>query len=253
MGTEGSWREGGAVLVHDDGRPGRPAPPLSLGFYQGSLSDLASRLKRRTLPALGISATLLIQQLRQHWRMVDGVDRIAEEMPVAAWVLGRKMRELLAEREEDPEDEDVLDGRPWVQAAVASLRTTTAHQDPVMPGPPRWPVPGWPPIRDAHAWRLPLMWPPRRAQPQARPSAAVVAPDPPLWRRALLLLRRIRRSPDDDFQTLVSDLPVPLQVEQFLVVMALWSRGRLAPSQRHSYGPLSLRVVTRQARRERTG
>ncbi len=239
--------------MHDDGTPGRAAPPISLGPYQGSLSDLASRLKRRTLAALGLSATLLIQQLRQHWRTLDGVDRVAEEMPVAAWVLARKMRELLAEREEDPEDEDVFDGRPWVQAAVVRLRTIAAHQDPVMPGPARWPVPGWPPIRDAHAWRLPLMWPPRRVQPLARPVAAVVEPDPPLWRRALLLWRRIRRSPEDDFQTLVSDLPVPLQVEQFLVVMALWSRGRLAPSQRHSFGPLSLRIVTRKARRGPTG
>ncbi len=238
--------------MHDDGTPGRAAPPISLGPYQGSLSDLASRLKRRTLAALGISATLLIQQLRQHWRTLDGVDRIADEMPVAAWVLGRKMRELLAEREEDPEDDDVFDGRPWVQEAVASLRTITAHQGPVMPGPARWPAPGWPPIRDAHAWRLPLMWPPLRVQRHARPIAAVVAPDPPLWRRALLLLRRIRRAPEDDFQTLVSDLPVPLQVEQFLVVMALWSRGRLAPSQRHSFGPLTLRIVARPARRERT-
>lgn len=239
--------------MHDDKAPGRPAPPISLGPYQGSLSDLASRLKRRTLAALGISTTLLIQQLRQHWRTLDGVDRMADEMPVAAWVLGRKMRELLAEREEDPEDAEFLDGRLWVQDAVAALRSTTTRQAPVMPGPARWPAPGWPAIRDAHPWRLLLMWPPHRDQRRVRAVPAVVEPDPPLWRRALLLLRRIRRAPEDDFQTLVSDLPVPLQVEQFLVMMALWSRGRLAPSQRHSFGPLTLRVVRREARRGRTG
>ncbi len=245
-------------MVHDDGVRGGAGGPISLGPYQGNLSELASRLKRRTLAALGLSTTQLVWQLRQHWRTLDGVDRMAEEMPVAAWILSRKMRELLAERDEDPRDEmdemdeEAVDDRPWVQEAVAALRNLPALQDPVLAGPVRWPAPGWPAIRDAHAWRLPLMWPPERAGRRARPTPAVVRPDPPLWRRALLLLRRLRRAPRDDFQTLVADLPVAVQVEQFLVVMALWSRGRLAPSQRESFGPLTLRRVPCPARHGRT-
>ncbi len=237
--------------MHEDRAAGRPDAPISLGAYEGNLSELATRLKRRTLGALGLSATLLIQQLRQHWRTLEGVDRMAEEMPVAAWVLGRKMRELLAEREQDPGDDEFFDARPWVLEAVRALHSTTDHQAPVMAGPPRWPTPGWPAIRDAHQWRLPLMWPPQRARRAGRPTPAVVEPDPPLWRRAMLLLRRIRRSPNDDFQTLVADLPVSVQVEQFLVMIALWSRGRLATSQRASFGPLTLRILRHRVPRGR--
>ncbi len=226
-------------------------PPIAMAQYAGTLADLAARLRRRTLAALGISATELIAQLRRHWRTVEGVDRIADEMPVAAWVLGKKIREVLAETEEDAdaEGDEAFDDRLWVEEATAALREYREVLHPTAAGPPRWPSPGWPAIRDAHPWRLPLAWPPGRAPRREKPPGATVAPDPPLWRRAMLLIRRLRRAaPGADFQSLVADLPRAARVEQFLVVMALWSRGRLVASQTEAFGPLVLALRRRRPR-----
>lgn len=221
-------------------------PPLALGQYVGTLADLASRLRRRTLAALGLSATDLIQQLRRHWRTVETVDRVADEMPVAAWVLSKKIREVLAEPDENPDEAERLDERPWVQDTTALLREYREVLSPVAFGPPRWPSPGWPAIRDAHPWRLPLAWPPGRPPRASHPLRATVEPEAPLWRRALLLVRRIRHAPEGaSFQQLVADLPRAAQVEQFLVVMALWARGRVAAAQDESFGPLRLTLRRR--------
>jgi chromatin segregation and condensation protein Rec8/ScpA/Scc1 (kleisin family) len=208
-----------------------------------------ARLRRRAIPAVDISAAELIDQLRRHWRTVHPVDRVAEELPVAAWVLMRKTHELL----QDPDPADVIPSesaadRAWVEAAAAGLLQHAANLRPTLSGPPRWPEPTWPPIVDAHPWRLPLAWPPGRpARPQPLPT--LVTGEVPLWSRALELLRRVRRAgASAEFGALVQDLPIDQQVEQFVVMVALWARGRLDAAQPAPFGPLKLALVTRRRR-----
>jgi len=203
-----------------------------------------TRIRRHALSALDIPVSQLVQQLRMHWETMEHVDAIADDLPVTAWVLGRKALELVA----DPVDPDppVPDDRAWVAEAVAVLKRHGAGVEPVVEGPPRWPSPTWPAIADAHPWRLPLAWPPGRPR-RRTPPPTVVPPTVPLWRRALVLVRRLRRlGRAAAFQEVVADLPVGEQVEQFLVVMALWSRGRLDAEQSEPFGPLHLTMRSRR-------
>jgi chromatin segregation and condensation protein Rec8/ScpA/Scc1 (kleisin family) len=231
------------VTPDPDSRPKSPLT-LSLNQYQGNLRDLVARIRRHSLSAMDIPVSQLVRQLRVHWEAVQQVDVIADDLPVTAWVLGRKAQELVA----DPVDPEppAPDDRAWVLEAVEVLKRHLAAVEPAVIGPPRWPTPTWPAIADAHPWRLPLAWPPGRPR-RPPPPATVVPPTVPLWRRALVLVRRLRRlGRAAAFQQVVADLPVGEQVEQFLVVMALWSRGRLDAEQSEAFGPLHLTMRPRR-------
>ena len=222
---------------------------LKIQGYQGSLSDLASHLRRRRIDALTISARELVEQLREAWQPVDipSFDEVADELPVAAWVVRRKGQSLIPGSVEE-EGEEPPAAAPW--AALVELVGVLMDRYPAAYaryGPPRWPSPPPPEIHDATPWRLRWAWPPGRPAPR-RPAPEVVLPGEPLWRRGLLVAHWLRRQRGQGrYAELAESLAPDEQVDLFLIVLALWARRRLSLDQREAYGPLTIRLRRRVA------
>jgi chromatin segregation and condensation protein Rec8/ScpA/Scc1 (kleisin family) len=220
---------------------------LRLDGYQGSLTDLAAHLRKRRIDALSISARELVRQLRAAWQPteVPWLDAVADELPVAAWVVRQKGLSLIP-GSAGPEPDSGEPAAAWeaLPALAAILRDRRAAAY-AWYGPPRWPRPAPPEIPDATPWRLRWAWPPGR--PTLRPPAPqVVVPSRPLWRRGLLLAHWLRRHGGrGDYHELVQGLSREDQVEVFLVVLALWARRRLALRQDGVYGAVTIRVRRR--------
>jgi chromatin segregation and condensation protein Rec8/ScpA/Scc1 (kleisin family) len=219
---------------------------LKLGGYQGSLLDLATHLRRRRLDPLTISATELVRQLRSGWRTprVPSLDMVADELPVAAWVVRRKGLRLIPGSADDPEPDESPPDPPW--AALPALTEWLRQQygaNHTWGGPARWPDPLPPEIPDATPWRLRWAWPPGRA-PRPTPPPAVVVRTHPLWRRGLYVVHWLRRRPGGGtFQELARARPRPEQVDMLLVILALWARRRIAVGQDAPYGPLRVQLA----------
>jgi chromatin segregation and condensation protein Rec8/ScpA/Scc1 (kleisin family) len=219
---------------------------LKLEGYQGTLVDLATHLRRRRIDPLSFSATELIRQLRARWRgaEIPSLNEVAEELPVAAWVVRRKGLGLIPGSREEPEPEPAEDVPPWDALPVLTewlkARAVAAH---AWGGVARWPEPAPPLIPDATPWRLLWAWPPGRL-PRGRPAPQVVMRTHPLWRRGLRLIHWLSRQPKGGIlQDWMTGRTREEQVDVLLVLLSLWARRRVELSQAAPYGPLKVLLI----------
>lgn len=216
---------------------------LNLSGYQGDLKDLAARIRRRALSPLAFSASELVDQLQYAWREATTFDDVADELPVAAWLVHRKGMELIGgsePMEPDPESE-IRVSAEWIPAAVEALKALTEAEGPARAGPPRWPSPAPPKLLDATPWRLVLAWPPGRP-PRPAPLPQVVVPPTALWRRGLKLVHWLRRRKGQGlWKDLAKDLERDQQVEAFMVLLSLWAHHRVELKQAAPYADLMVR------------
>ncbi|MCL8208668.1 MAG: hypothetical protein K6V97_11435 [Actinomycetia bacterium] len=207
---------------------------LRLVHFRGSLAGLAERLRRRRLEARDIRATELVRQLRAYWATVESVDPVADELPVAAWVIRQKAAAMVpAETPPEPPPPAPPAG---VDAWAETLRRLYAARVPAVAGPPRWPDAGPPRIAGATPARLAAAWPPTR-QKRPPPVPVAVPTPPPLWRRAREVLQRLRRGGARvRWSRLVAGWGRPRRVDAFLIVLALWRRGAVDVIQEDASG-----------------
>jgi chromatin segregation and condensation protein Rec8/ScpA/Scc1 (kleisin family) len=203
---------------------------LHLGRYQGNLAGLADRLRRRRLDAREIEARELVRQLKTHWATAHGIDTVADELPLAAWVIRQKALALLP-AEPAPEATEAVSAWPEARAWGEALRRFYEQRAPAVAGPPRWPDALPPTVADATPERLRASWPPTR--PARVPPAPVPVPAPlPLWRRALTVARRLRQGgPRQPWSRLVAGWGRPRRVDTFFILLVLWHRGTVELAQ----------------------
>lgn len=213
---------------------------LNLVGYQGDLSDLAARIRRRALSPLAISASELVGQLQEGWRDATTFDDVADELPVAAWLVHRKGMELIPGSEPvEPEPERVTGVEAaWIPAAIAELKELAQREGPAVAGPSRWPSPIAPRLLEATPWRLVLAWPPGRP-PRTAPPPQVVVPPTALWRRGLKLVHWLkRRQGEGSWKDLAKGLEPEQQVEAFMMLLSLWAHHRVELKQAAPYADL---------------
>lgn len=222
--------------------------PLRLESYQGNLADLVQRLKRRSLDAGTICASDLVAQLQEGWKLAPTLESVADDLPVAAWVLHRKGLGLLPQEIEGVEPETDGGGdesHRWLQEASEALRhrwATVAHP---ISGPARWPGPNEPRLIEATPWRLRMAWPPGRIR-KAKPAPVIILAPRSLWRRGLEAVRRIRRHEGTcRWEDLIQGLSREDTVETFLVMLSLWARHRLTLRQDAPFAPLEVAIHIR--------
>jgi chromatin segregation and condensation protein Rec8/ScpA/Scc1 (kleisin family) len=220
---------------------------LKLQGYQGSLVDLATHLRRHRLDPLAISAVELVRQLRAHWQVAGppGLDEVADELPIAAWVVRRKGARLIPGNEDPPEPELPPEEAPW--AGLEPLSAWLQHRQAAayaQGGVPRWPLPPPAEVPDATPWRLRWAWPPGRIRkPRAAPE--VLVRSDPLWRRGLYVAHWLRRRPGGGrFDELTEGMGRSEQVDVFLVLLSLWARRRVQMMQPGAYAPLVIRAAS---------
>lgn len=192
--------------------------------YRGSLAGLAERLRRRRLDVREIGATELVRQLKAYWATVETVDPVADDLPVAAWVIRQKASALVP-GETAPEPQDPEPAPAGVSRWGEVLRLAYESRVVAVAGPPRWPDAVPPTVAGASPERLVASWPPTR--PRRPPPDPVPVPmPPPLWRRALEVIRRLRRDGARlTWSRLVAGWARPRRVDAFLILLALWRRG----------------------------
>lgn len=221
---------------------------LRLEGYQGNLSDLVHRLKRRSLDVGTICASDLVAQLQEGWKLAPTLESVADDLPVAAWVIHRKGLGLLPQEPEMAEPEgDGGESVRWVKEASLGLRhrwATIAHP---ISGPARWPDPLEPRLIEATPWRLRMAWPPGRIR-KSPPAPVVILAPRALWRRGLEAVRRIRRYGGRcRWEDLVQGLSREDTVETFMVMLSLWARHRLILRQDAPLSSLEVAINTRRS------
>lgn len=212
-------------------------------MFDGNLQALADRLRRHPREARALRVWELVQTLSERWREAPDMLSISDEVPVGAWVVRKKVWELLPQKE--PVDLPAVNSDPgevptWIEPAVRSLaecyrQTGLAYARPPI-GIERSPAP----VKAADAVRLAQSWPRLRA-PVVPPEVVVSADEDPLDQR----LEQLRRSLHRQGRWLFPPHGRPARpaevVATFLALLILWNQGEVEIAQPAGGGPLEVK------------
>ena len=197
------------------------------------LRALADQVRRQPHIAREMDVSMLVEEVAGRWREHSDMLQASEEVPVAAWIVRRKVEGLIRP-EAEPEEPVALDPalKPaWVDEGVESL--LTLQEAAAM----RWPRPmpeqlqsAPSPVKDPSLWKLAWSYP--RLRPKIVPPPQVVTRDTDpldyhiqaLWERIvpgrrLRFLEDLRGRGRDQW------------VAQFLALVHLWHARRVEAEQ----------------------
>lgn len=203
-------------------------------MFDGDLRALADRLRRHPGEARHLRVKAMVASLSERWREAPDMLSVSDEVPVGAWVVRKKVHELLP-RPEDPADEpdSVWTGAvpDWIRAAVAGLAPRLETQAlsfprPEHPARERKPAP----VKAASTAHLASAWP--RLRPPRKLPPVRVNPEPDPLERRLERLRSLLRErgrwrfpPAERYSRRET-------VALFLALLVLWHQGEVGIGQR---------------------
>ncbi|NMP22434.1 hypothetical protein [Sulfobacillus harzensis] len=207
-----------------------------LGLYA-----LADRIRRHPELARELQVSALAQEVGEHWREHSDMLAISEEMPVAAWIVKKKVEGLI--RPEEPQVEepgfDLSLRPPWLDEALWVL------QEQVQRAAARWDRPGQEivrpaaPVKDSSPWKLSWAYPNVRPKP-VPPERRVAREVEPLSDHIRSLSEAVARLGRVNLQASLADRPRPEWVARFLAAVHLWHTRAVEVEQSAAFAPIHL-------------
>ena len=209
---------------------------------QKPLKDLADEIRRRPQLAQEVDVSQLVQDLTGRWRQLHDMIDASEEVPVAAWIVRRKVEGLV--RPEPEVDEgagfDPLLRPEWLDQAVTGLmarwqdaqRFRSRSPEPL---PRRQPAP----VKDPSVWKILWSYPRLREKP-VPPAAEVQRHGRPLAQVMSDLLARLKIRRRLVFHEIMVGRPRDQWTEAFLAAVHLWHEQTVELSQAGPFAPLVL-------------
>ncbi len=205
------------------------------------LKVIAERIRRHPEFARELNVSALAQEVAGRWREHSDMLQASEEIPVAAWIVKKKVEGLI--RPDDPEPEGPtfdLSLRPeWLEDAVSELRNL---EDRALM---RWgrvgePLPRPPaPVKDPSPWKLSWSYPTLRPKPA--PIERRIAREPePLSVHIEMLYQTVQGEGQLRLQQSLMGRPRPEWVARFLAAVHLWHARRVQAEQGVPFGPIDL-------------
>jgi segregation and condensation protein A len=203
------------------------------GLVSAELRALADQVRRQPQLAREMDVSVLVDEVAGRWREHSDMLQASEEVPVAAWIVRRKVEGLIRP-EAEPDEPVPLDPalKPeWVGdgvAALTRLRDAAAARWP-RPVPERLqmaPVP----VKDPSLWKLAWSYP--RLRPKSAPAPQVVARETdPLDYHMEALWTRIPAGTRIRFLEGLRGRGRDQWVAQFLALVHLWHVRRVEAEQ----------------------
>ena len=215
-----------------------------MGVPDGELKVLADKIRRQPQLAQDMDVSLLVSELSGRWHRYHNMLEASDEVPVAAWIVRRKVEGLVRPPSEEPESEPFDEERrpPWLRESIEILQLCGQDAQrylgrPVatlMAAPP-------PPVKDATLWKLAWSYPKvkKKEQPVVR---TVARPSRPLGDYVRQLLRRLAGKPRLVLQIELNGEAREQWVAAFLAAVHLW-HGRVVQLQQTE--PFGFLVVER--------
>lgn len=206
------------------------------------LKTIAERIRRQPGLAQDMDVSALVEEVAGRWREHSDMIEASEEVPVAAWIVRRKVEGLVRPEVEDEEPEpfDVNKRPAWLVDAVESLQHESStgqrywtRSIPVVIR--RRPAA----VKDASPWTLCWSYPRLRPR-KSRPVATVAHQPLPLkvhieeWRRRLVGGQMVA------FQEAMAGESRETWVVSFLAAAHLWHERAIEVRQNGAYAPLLL-------------
>lgn len=205
------------------------------------LQVIADRIRRHPELARELNVSALAQEVAGRWREHSDMLQASEEIPVAAWIVKKKVEGLI--RPDDPEPEtpgfDLALRPEWLEDAVSVLRNL---EDSALM---RWgrvgaPLPRPPaPVKDPSPWKLSWSYPTLRPKPA--PLERRVAREPePLSAHIETLYHAVCGEGRVKLQQSLTGRSRPEWVATFLAAVHLWHARRVQAEQGVAFGPIDI-------------
>lgn len=211
----------------------------------GDLKGLAEKIRRQPKIAEFMDVSLLVQSLSGRWRESPNMIVVSEEVPVAAWIVRKKVEGLVRPEEEVVEAPGFdTELRPdWLDEAVTSFVKMASESDKFWGRPRATPYPsGLIPIKEPNPWKLAWSYPRLRQKPEV-PVATVGRTEFPLKTLMGRLWRRLGQKPEVVLSQELSGESRGIWAATFLAAVHLWHQDAVDLEQGAAYGPLVIRKI----------
>ncbi len=211
----------------------------------GNLKELAEKIRRQPKIAESMDVSLLIQDLSGRWREAFNMITVSEEVPVAAWIVLKKVEGLVRPAEEMAEEPGFdAELRPaWLDEAVTYLVAIGSEADKYWGHAGAAPYPSGPiPVKEPNVWKLAWSYPRLRKKPEV-PVATVGRLEFPLKALIAKLWRRLAQRPEVVLNEELSGQSRGTWAVTFLAVVHLWHQGAVDLEQGGAYAPLVIRKI----------
>lgn len=212
------------------------------------LQELANRIRRDPRLAQVMDVSALVGQVVGRWRQYNDLLEASEEVPLAAWIVRRKVEGLV--RPELPEPELLTFDRDqralWPSRGAELLKIQQSQAERFLPRSagvsfPRLPAP----VKEASVWKL--VWSfPRLRPPKKLPFAVVKPQVAPLQEHMQSWLTRLDQQNQVVFQEELAHFPRRKWPVYFLAAVHLWHDQAVYLSQAHAFDHLVLQKASRE-------
>ncbi len=209
---------------------------------ESDLTSLAERIRRNPQLAQEMDVSALAARVAARWRERSDMMAASEEVPVAAWIVRRKVEGLVRPEveETEPEPFDPNKRPDWLTEGVEGLKKKALH------GQRYWPHEGTlelrrlpAPVRDASPWTLAWSYPRLRPK-KARPVATVAYQALPLRDHIEAWLDRLSGGEPVSFHEAMTGEPRREWAVAFLAAVHLWHERLIDARQSEAFAPLIL-------------
>lgn len=207
---------------------------------EDDLLALADKIRRQPRIAQEMDVSVLVQELTGRWRQYRDMMDASEEVPVAAWIVRRKVEGLVRP---DADAEEVVafdpDLRPdWLGQAVELLQDAFRQGAAFMGRPTAVNLRPQPaPVKDPSLWKLAWSYPKLRVKPQ--PPIQTVQREPlPLRQFMYALLERLGVKRRLVLHEELAGRSRQEWTASFLAAVHLWHERQVELNQAVAYGPL---------------
>ncbi|PSR22846.1 MAG: hypothetical protein C7B45_05080 [Sulfobacillus acidophilus] len=208
----------------------------------GNLQDVANRIRKEPRLVQTMDVSLLLQEAVGRWRQYADLLEASEEVPVAAWIVRRKVEGLVRPDEPAPEPIafDPASRASWPSRAAEMLQLQQIRAGRFVPRagqPPVWTRPA--PVKDANVWKL--VWSFPRLRPRREVSVALVERKTASLRDHMQFWEtRLNQQQRIVFEDEMGDLPRREWAGYFLAVVHLWHQQSVRIIQTKAFDHLIL-------------
>lgn len=212
------------------------------------LKDLAEEIRKKPQLAQEVDVSQLVAELSGRWRQLHDMLDASEEVPVAAWIVRRKVEGLVR-----PVVEEVAEAgfnpdlrAQWLDDAVSAMQI--CWQDAQrLKGRAAEPLPHKRPalVKDPSVWKI--LW----SYPKLREKATPVVAEVPREGRPLAgimqdLLVRLRQHHRIVLHEVMAGLPKEEWTQVFMAAVHLWHQDSVELNQSGPFAPLVLQQALRE-------
>lgn len=211
-----------------------------VSFPDEDLKVLAEKIRRQPKLAQEMDVSVLVQQLTGRWRQSANMLGISEEVPVAAWIVRRKVEGLIRPDDDEVEPQPYnLDLRAiWLSEAVERLTMMKTMADRFWSRPSGVPQRLAPaPVKEPSLWKLAWSYPRLLAKPKAAVQT-VGRSEVTLANLMRDLLHRLDRRRTMVLHDELKDQSREKWAGTFLAAVHLWHQQIVDLYQGEAYAPL---------------